>query len=148
MGDGGACALGRGARLTVLVTKEEEQRGAKGKEQLMSGRVVKEEEQRGVKKEEQLMGGRVALAAALAAAAIAVWQGGIARTCASTDVSQLVAPLRADFVVRASSSTAGASPGVPAPRCWRPPHFVDSPSDASAGPGSGRVRFREGVVGD
>ena len=61
------------------------------------------------------MGGRVALAAALAAAAIAVWQGGIARTRVSTGVSLLVAPLRVDFVVRASSGTAGASPGDPAP---------------------------------
>ena len=41
-GDGGACALGRGVRLTVLVTKEEEQRCAEGMEQLMSGWVVKE----------------------------------------------------------------------------------------------------------
>ena len=81
----------------------------------MSGRVVKEEGQRGVKKEEQLMGGRVALSAALAAAAIAVWQEGIARTRVSTGVPLLVAPVRVDFAVRASSGSAGASPGDPAP---------------------------------
>ena len=82
-GDGGACEFERGVRLAVLVAKEEEQQGAK--------------------KEEQLMGGRVALAAVLAAAAVAVWQGGSARTRASTDVSLVAAPLRAEFVVRASS---------------------------------------------
>ena len=60
------------------------------------------------------MGGRVALAAALAAAAVAVWQGGSARTRASTDISLVAAPLRAEFVAHASAGAAGASPGDPA----------------------------------
>ena len=86
MGDGGACALGRGVRLTMLEAKEEEQRSVKREEQLLGRGVrltvleTKEEEQRSVKKEEQLLGGRVVLMAAPAAAAFAVRQEGIARS--------------------------------------------------------------------
>ena len=94
-GDDDDCALGRGVRLTMLVTKEEEQRG------------VKEEEQRSGREEDQLMGGRVAMGAALAAAAIAMWQGGIARMHAPP----LVVPELADFMVRASSGSNGCCCG-------------------------------------
>ena len=52
----------------------------------------------------------MALIAALAAAAIAVWQEGIARTRAPL----LVVPEQVDFVVRAPSGSAGASPDDPA----------------------------------
>ena len=94
---------------------------------------AKEEEQQNAKKEERMMGDQVALAPALAAATVAVRQGGGARTCGPTAASTVVdagsgglgdacvsmnvtlitVPLRTDFGARATSRVARTRPGAP-----------------------------------